>query len=256
MGRTAALTVESESFSAECVGDVAVVRFCGGQIHRSAEFAHTEALTSYIERVTAEKSIKVVTFISPPCSTPPSDYTDLVGSALAPDGVLSSVRRMQSTFSTFVETLLGSPKIVVVAASGDIASTVLGVILAADHRVFGSDAHFSNPNLALDLTPGGGAAYFLARHVGRSRAYRLLLAKEGFSVQEALELGLVDEVVPPEELESKALEVARRFAEAPATVLADLKSLMNYSLREVSKYLAHESTLLNRMMVTHGRSDR
>ncbi len=252
MGRGTALSYDCESFAGERIGDVVVVRFRGGQVVRTAQFAHVEALTGYLEKVTAEKSVKVLAFISPPSATSSCEYAEFVGSALAPDGVLSAVRRMQSTFSTFVEMLLSSPKIIVTAASGEIIATMLGVILAADHRVFASDTHFVNPNLALGLTPGGGATFFLARHVGRSRAYRLLLAEEGFTVQEALQLGLVDEVVAPEELDSRALAVAQRFAEAPAAVLADLKSLMNYSLRDVGQYLAHESALLQRMMVTHG----
>jgi len=76
--------------------------------------------------------------------------------------------------------------------------------------------------------------------LGRGKALEILLSDKDITANEALELRIVDKVVPQEELEKSALDVARRFVEKPACSLAGLKKLINYSVMDLRDYMALE----------------
>jgi enoyl-CoA hydratase len=93
---------------------------------------------------------------------------------------------------------------VVCAISGDTAYSALALALASDIRIAAQNARFS-------LFDGGGAQR-LARLVGRGEALRLLLLDESIDAGEALRIGLVSAVHPPEDLEREAIALAERMA--------------------------------------------
>jgi len=116
----------------------------------------------------------------------------------------------------------------------------LNVSLACDYRIVADDTVFQNPYFKLGLVPIGGGAFFLSRRLGRSKALEILLADKDITADEAKKLGIVDKVVPQEELEKAAVDTARYFAQKPARSLAGLKKLINYSLMDLKDYMALE----------------
>lgn len=87
--------------------------------------------------------------------------------------------------------------------------------LVCDFRMCTERARFGQPEILLGIIPGGGGTQRLARLIGTSRAKDLILTGRQVDPTEALAIGLVDSVVPVEELEERALARARAFAAGP-----------------------------------------
>jgi enoyl-CoA hydratase/carnithine racemase len=81
--------------------------------------------------------------------------------------------------------------------------------------------------------------------VGRGKALDLLLSEECISAEKALALGLVDRVVPVGDVKKAALETARLFSSKPAPTVAGVKSLLQFSIRDLEAYLELENRVLS-----------
>jgi enoyl-CoA hydratase len=113
------------------------------------------------------------------------------------------------------------PKPVIAAVNGACLGGGLELALAADVRVAAAGATFGQPEVRLGLIPGGGATQRLPRVVGVGAALKLVMSGEAIGADEALRLGLVDEVVPAPEVVPRALALAGRMAaNGPLAVLA------------------------------------
>lgn len=122
-----------------------------------------------------------------------------VGS-LTSSGALDFARRTQLLF----EKLARSSKPVVAAVAGYCLGGGFDLALACQWRIAASDAVFGHPGATLGLLTGWGGTQRLPRLIGRSRALELLLTGRQVSTEEALEFGLIDEVVAPEALRAAA----------------------------------------------------
>jgi enoyl-CoA hydratase len=104
-------------------------------------------------------------------------------------------------------------KPVIAAVNGNALGGGTEMTNACDLRVASEHAVFGTPEAKVGLIPGGGSISRLPRQVPYAKAMEMLMLGESFSAQEALVMGLVNYVVPPRELMTKAREVARRLAE-------------------------------------------
>ncbi len=98
---------------------------------------------------------------------------------------------------------------VVAAAHGTTAGGGLGILLTTDYAVVGEDSKIGSRYANIGLTPDLSVSAYLARAVGERRALQLVLQDRMLTAQEALEWGLVAEVVEPERVAERAEEIAR-----------------------------------------------
>jgi 2-(1,2-epoxy-1,2-dihydrophenyl)acetyl-CoA isomerase len=132
--------------------------------------------------------------------------------------------------------------LVVAAVQGAAAGAGFSLVLNADYVVASERAGFVAAYLALGVTPDAGGSWLLPRIVGQRRASELLLTGRKLDAAAALEWGIVNEVVPPEELTPRATEIARRLAGAPAGAAGATKRLLNAAWsRDYREHLAAES---------------
>ena len=96
----------------------------------------------------------------------------------------------------------------------------------------GETAQFQMPFINLALVPEFGTSYSLPARIGYLRAAELLQLGQRFEAKRALELGLVTEVVPDNQLLATATATAQKLAEKPAEALEACKRLMRQSTRE------------------------
>ena len=80
--------------------------------------------------------------------------------------------------------------------------------MACDIRIAAENAEFGQPEVALSIIPGAGGTQRLARLVGKGRAVELILTGRIFDAEEALRIGLVTRLVPPDELTKAVMETA------------------------------------------------
>lgn len=111
--------------------------------------------------------------------------------------------------------LIESPKPVVAAAHGTTAGGGLGVLLSTDYAIVGESSKVGSLYAGVGLTPDLSVSAHLARAVGERRALQLTLSHRLLSAAEALDWGLVAEVVADDEVGARAREVAETWVEAP-----------------------------------------
>jgi enoyl-CoA hydratase len=115
---------------------------------------------------------------------------------------------------------------------GDPTGAGLGLALAADIRISSSDAVFSFPEARLGLPPFFGSSQRLYKTVGVGRAKELLFTGRTVDAAEALRIGLVNRVVPPDALDEDAERLAVGIAGNSLSALRAVKMLINYGLSE------------------------
>ncbi len=113
------------------------------------------------------------------------------------------------------------PRATIAAISGFALGGGCELALACDFRIASEKAKLGQPEILLGIIPGGGGTQRLARLVGPARAKDLIFSGRQVRADEALAIGLVDEVVPPDEVLDRALAKASALA-AGATVAQGL----------------------------------
>lgn len=115
----------------------------------------------------------------------------------------------------------------VAAVNGPAIGAGLNLALACDLRILAEGARLGAPFLKLGIHPGGGCTWMLTRLVGSGAARELLLLGEPVGAERAAQLGLAGEVVPADQLQARALQVAAQVASLPRRAVRDLKSALN-----------------------------
>jgi enoyl-CoA hydratase/carnithine racemase len=144
--------------------------------------------------------------------------------AMGPEEVRGWNRALQRTFDEVARL----PMPVVAAVTGYALGGGLELALAADYRVAAQDAVLGQPEVRLGIMPGSGGTQRLTRLIGPSRAKNLLMTGRRVKADEALRLGLVDEVVPAGSVHEAALGYARRLAEGPPAALEAIKEAVDH----------------------------
>lgn len=126
--------------------------------------------------------------------------------------------------------LAAIPKPTVAAITGYALGGGLELALGCDRRIAGDNAKLGQPEILLGVIPGGGGTQRLARLIGPSRTKDLILTGRIVAADEALAIGLVDEVVPADAVLSRSLEYAGQFAHGPSAAYAAAKKAIDGGL--------------------------
>jgi 2-(1,2-epoxy-1,2-dihydrophenyl)acetyl-CoA isomerase len=129
-----------------------------------------------------------------------------------------------------IAAVLDCEKPVIAAVNGTAAGIGAHLAFACDLVLAAEPARFIEVFVRRGLVPDGGGAYLLPRLVGPRRAKELMFFGDALSAADAERIGLVNRVVPPEELEKTAREWSERLAAGPTRALALTKQLVNASL--------------------------
>jgi enoyl-CoA hydratase len=122
---------------------------------------------------------------------------------------------------TVFDAIEKSPKPVIAAVNGFCLGGGMELALACDIRLASSNAKFGQPEVNLGIIPGGGGTQRLPRIIGLGRALRMILTGEMVTAEDALRVGLVEEVVPAEVLLDRAVAIGELIASnSPVAVAA------------------------------------
>ncbi|MBK5288243.1 MAG: enoyl-CoA hydratase/isomerase family protein [Acidimicrobiia bacterium] len=145
-------------------------------------------------------------------------------------GDQETARSIGATFRRAFDGLAAIPRPVIAGVSGFALGGGMELALACDLRVAAETARFGQPEILLGIIPGAGGTQRLARLVGPARAKELIWSGRQVKAAEALAIGLVDRVVPAEELESAALAWAGELARGAVAAMGMAKRTIDRGL--------------------------
>ena len=135
--------------------------------------------------------------------------------------------RLRGTYHPNVLALRALEKPVIAAVNGAAAGAGLSFACACDLRIAGRSASFVPAFVNVGLVPDSGGTFFVERLLGYARAFEWLCSGRRLSADEALDWGVVSEVVDDGELGGRAGEVARLLAELPTRAIGMTKRLLD-----------------------------
>ncbi len=156
---------------------------------------------------------------------------------------------LQSEYRPLLEIIASISKPVIAAVPGSAAGIGLSVALQCDLMVMADSAFLVSPFTTISLVPDGGLTWLLVRQLGYRRAFQLSVESERIPASRCVELGLANKTVPADELQSAALEWAKRLARRAPLSLAATKKAMRLSLdREWSEVYDLEAKLQGELL--------
>ena len=140
----------------------------------------------------------------------------------------------------------------VAGVNGSAGGAGLSIVSAFDLVVCGQSARFTMAYTRAGVTPDGTSSYFLARHIGLRRMLDLTLTNRTLSAAEAESWGLVNRVVPDDQVDTAAAELAQQLADGPAWALGQAKRVIyagfDSNLEQAGEY---EGAVISQAMKTH-----
>lgn len=181
-----------------------------------------EELLAALERCESDDAIRVVVITGAGrafCAGGDVDYM----AGLQQSGDVEAFRRLLDAGAAVVERIASMSTPVIAAVNGVAAGAGCNLALACDVRIASDAAKFSESFIRIGLHPDWGGSWFLPRLVGRGRAFELIATGRMVEAAEALEIGLVDRVVPAAGFRREVETFAAGLAEAPPLALAAAK---------------------------------
>jgi enoyl-CoA hydratase/carnithine racemase len=140
--------------------------------------------------------------------------------------MLTRIGYLQQAF-TSIEDI---PKVTIAAINGFALGGGCELSMCCDFRVFADDAQIGQPEILLGVIPGAGGTQRMTRLIGPARTKDIIFSGRFIGCVEAREIGLVDVVVPAEQVYARACELAAKYAKGPTIALRAAKLAINRGL--------------------------
>jgi enoyl-CoA hydratase/carnithine racemase len=212
---------------------VATLEIARPEKKNALTLAMYDALAQGLVAAQANEAVRAILITGQPgIFTSGNDLEDFM--ARPPQGPESPVYR-------FMQALIDTDKPVIAAVTGAAIGIGTTLLLHCDFVYASDEARLALPFVSLGLVPEFASSLLLAQRIGAGRAAEKLLLGDPFSAPEAQELGLVNAVLPPNEVVLHARRVAERFNVLPSAAVQASKRLMRAPQREaVQAALAEE----------------
>jgi 2-(1,2-epoxy-1,2-dihydrophenyl)acetyl-CoA isomerase len=155
----------------------------------------------------------------------------------------SFIDSLQKRYNPIIRAMRNLPKPIVCRLNGVAAGAGCSLALACDIIVASEEASLIEIFVNIGLVPDSGSSYFLPRLVGMAKAFELCAMGSKLKTNEAFEMGLINKVMPADQLDTAVAEYANHFAKAPTKAIGIIKKMLNKSttstLDEMLEYEAY-----------------
>jgi 2-oxoglutaroyl-CoA hydrolase len=209
-----------EGFRVERDGGVATITLDGPGKLNLVTIAARDELARIFSELGTDETVRVVVITGAgEAFTAGGDIT----------GFLKTEPERLSTLAWNVASPERCPKPVIAKLRGYAFGVGFELALACDFRIAADDVEFALPEIKLGMIPGSGGTQRLARLVGLGRAKDAVMRGRRIPAAEALELGLVTRVVPPDELDAAVDALVEELSALSPLALATVKRVLNHA---------------------------
>lgn len=204
-------------------GDVAVIRLNDPATLNAVTLATIEEIGAALDEITGSARAMVLTGAGRAfCSG--ANLSGGMGGGPS-DGLPDAGRSLETHINPLMLRLRDLPFPWVSAVKGSAAGVGCSLALAADLVVAGESAFFLQAFARIGLVPDGGSSWLLAKGVGRARTMEMMLLGERIPAAKALEWGMINRLVPDEQVMPTALDLAKALAAGPTQSLAMIRRM-------------------------------
>ena len=177
------------------------------------------------------------------------------GADISEFGGPEDAARIGASFHAALNAVAALPCFTIAAVSGFALGGGCELAMACDYRIASTKAVFGQPEILLGIIPGGGGTQRLPRLVGASRAKEIMITGRQVKADEALNIGLANEVVEPDALMARALELANSVASGATVATGLIKRAVDEGMQtDLAQGLALELELFEK--VFHSRDSQ
>ena len=189
------------------------------------DFALADSLLAALTRVDRDATVKVVTLTG-------EGRAFMAGGDLsvfhkAQEGAPQEASKLIALFHQIVRCIRRMKPPVIVGVQGAVAGGGLGLALACDLVVAAESASFVPAYTRIGTSPDGGTTWSITRLIGQRRALEWIMLGDPMNAKDALEIGLINRVVPTDKLVAEVDALAQRIAAGPAFAFASVKRLVH-----------------------------
>ncbi|MGA2400681.1 MAG: enoyl-CoA hydratase/isomerase family protein [Syntrophobacteraceae bacterium] len=242
MATQKSLTTDNDLFSSSLENDVLVIRQKQHIRHVTQDINDIFSFYDYLDLMLSSKSYKVLVMFARPEQREHLEHSRFLCKVLSTDWENTHMYRLINVVNRFILTLSRLNYMTVYAGQGKVSLFHLNLSLAYDYRLVADDTVFENLNAGIGLiTKGSG--YFLPRVLGIRKATEVLQWMS-FSAEDALQLGLVDRIVPAPKLEEETMQFVRANLADSASTLLGIRKLLKCDIKELKRSLELEDQLI------------
>jgi 2-(1,2-epoxy-1,2-dihydrophenyl)acetyl-CoA isomerase len=154
---------------------------------------------------------------------------DVKSFAALGDRLPAGMKELTTYLHAGISTFSRARQPVVIAVQGAAAGAGMSLAASGDLVLAGESAKFTMAYTGIGVSPDGSSSYFIPRLIGMRRTQELMITNRRLSAAEALEWGLVTQVLPDAELAEGAMGLARSLASGPTRAYGGVKRLLNES---------------------------
>jgi enoyl-CoA hydratase len=173
------------------------------------------------------------------------------GAEISEFGGPEEAREIGGLFRDALGAVAAIPRFVIAAVTGYALGGGCELALACDWRIAADDARLGQPEILLGIIPGGGGTQRLPRLVGAARAKEIMISGRQVGADEALRIGLVDELVPKAEVLERALAKAAELAAGAVVAQGYVKAAVDEGIETTLAWgLDREGDLFEKVFTT------
>jgi 2-(1,2-epoxy-1,2-dihydrophenyl)acetyl-CoA isomerase len=239
-----------ETVSLDVDGAVATITLDAPATRNALTVPMKEALLSAVRQVAADDSVRAVVLTGSGRAFCAGQDLSEHAAALRADPA-TALDTVGDHYNPLVLALTGMAKPVLAAVNGTCVGAGLGLALACDLRIAAESAKFATAFTGIGLACDSGLSATLARAVGAARASELVVLGQPFTAAQALEWGVVGQVVPADSFDSAVKELAAKLANGPTVAFAAAKAALVASFQPpLADVLAAEAAAQTRLGLT------
>jgi enoyl-CoA hydratase/carnithine racemase len=211
---------KAKLFATERSDEIQVIRFEHNQLVQANDLENGRMLLEFLDSVSSDITIKVVILLGCPDNFSKPEATDFFKRMMVPEHE-ECLAQIIASMDRIVCKLMSLNQFVIHCSRSDVWGPFYNISMVCDYRVASSQTVLKFSSFELGLLPKDGHT-----HLGRCKAWQLLLSEEGIDAYKAQAMGLVDLVLPSEYLVEDAMNFARLLCKAPLQLIRTAKHLL------------------------------
>jgi len=247
--------INRTSFETSIEDNVAIITIKEGVFHLVTDINESNLFISFIKETESTPDIKALFIVNKEGYFSADEYHEFITRIMGPQAECNDnsppkfehkdIRfREINILNKIIKVLSEYRKLCFSGINGDIVTPFIGAVLSMDIRYATEGTRFVMAHNRYGLHPSGALPFFLSQYIHHSRALEVQFRDE-FSVDEALQLGLVNKIFPVENFQKRCLHEIQHFIRCENSTISVTKRLTNYTMKALSDYFMYEASLLN-----------